>query len=225
MERNSFQTPISPHDGLFGTALGLVFSIGLFVVMALAQSMGEIDRPTREIDERVVFFEVPKIEKIEDTTPPEEEVEEPPPELAAETMPQFSLDQLDVALNVGTGGGEIAGDFVLPQLSREASALDAMDEEDFVAFADLDRIPRPLQSAGLRFPTRLLRKKVEGKVVLHLRLGPDGRVLDASVEWSDLPDFDEFVAGEVASWVFTPPTRHGTPVYAEARFPIPIQIQ
>jgi TonB family protein len=153
-------------------------------------------------------------------------VEEPPPELDVETTPQFSLDQLDVALHVGTGGvaGEIVGDLVLPQLSRKASAPDAMDEEDFVSFADLDRVPRPL-GAGLNFPMRLLRNKVDGRVVLQLRLGPDGRVLEATVEWSNLPEFNEFVLGEVAGWTFTPPTQHGKPVYAKARFPIPIRIQ
>jgi outer membrane biosynthesis protein TonB len=50
-------------------------------------------------------------------------------------------------------------------------------------------------------------------------------VLDVKVDSSSLPAFDDFVRGEVAKWRFTPPTRQGLPVKAQARLPIPIQIQ
>ena len=89
---------------------------------------------------------------------------------------------------------------------------------------DLDRPPRPLGGTRLEFPRRLLRDKVRGEIVVLVTLDPAGRVRDASVAASDLPDFEEFVLAEVKGWSFSPPTRHGRPVHARARLPIPIHI-
>jgi len=60
--------------------------------------------------------------------------------------------------------------------------------------------------------------------VLLLELDPEGKVLDARIDSSDLPRFDQFVLHAVRDWRFTPPTRDGRPVRARARLPIPIQI-
>ena len=46
-----------------------------------------------------------------------------------------------------------------------------------------------------------------------------------AVTGSDLVKPDEFVLSEVEDWRFTPPTRKGLPVKAQARLPIPIRIQ
>jgi protein TonB len=85
-------------------------------------------------------------------------------------------------------------------------------------------MPRPIGVVGLNSPQRLLKKKAAGKVVLLRKLDADGRVLDVQIESSDLPEFDDFVAGEVRRWRFTPETRQGQPVKALARLPVPIRI-
>lgn len=84
--------------------------------------------------------------------------------------------------------------------------------------------PRPLPGAKLDFPRRLLRKKVDGRIVLLLQVSEEGRVLDVAVDSSDLPEFEDFVANEVRRWSFHPPTREGRPVVATARLPIPIRL-
>jgi protein TonB len=94
----------------------------------------------------------------------------------------------------------------------------------FVDFADLDQRPRPIGVFGFNFPRRLLKNKVRGKIVLLLKLDQKGEVLDVQIESSSLPNFDDFVLGEVESWKFTPPTQQGRPVQAKARLPIPITI-
>ena len=84
--------------------------------------------------------------------------------------------------------------------------------------------PRPMAGARLDFPRRLLRKKVDGRIVLLLEVSEEGRVLDVAVDSSDLPEFEDFVANEVRRWSFHPPTREGRPVVATARLPIPIRL-
>jgi TonB family protein len=108
--------------------------------------------------------------------------------------------------------------------ARAAEAEREIREAALREMDDLDRIPHPIGAPSLEFPRRLLKKKVSGKIVLLLELDREGRVLDVQIDSSDLPDFDDFVLSEVSTWEFTPPTRRGHPVRAEARLPIPIEI-
>ena len=96
--------------------------------------------------------------------------------------------------------------------------------EDFVDFADLERIPRPIGVSGFDFPARLRRKKVSGRIVVLLEPSEAGRFLDVQLDSSNLPEFNGFVLGAVKEWRFTPPTRDGRPVRARARLPLPIRI-
>ena len=200
--------------------MGGVFAVALFFVMALTQMMGDVRAPETEIDEAMVAYVPPELEVIEEEEPPPPEEEEPPPELQEQQLPQLSLDQLDIALNPGTGGA-LMGDFSMPTINTSAQALGS---EDFVDFSDLDQIPRPIGFTGFDFPRRLLKKKVSGKVVLLVKLDSDGSVLDVQVDSSSLPDFSDFVASEIGKQRFTAPTYQGQPVKAMARLPIPINI-
>lgn len=219
MAHSTFKLPTPRNELALSVLLGLAFATALFVLMALAQMLGEVKVPESEIVEQVVAWTPPEIEEIEDELPPPPEEEEPPPELEAEP-PQLSLAQLDIALNPGTGGS-LAGDFAMPTIATSSSALGT---EDFVDFSDLDQTPRPMPGSSLDFPRRLKRKAVSGRVVLLIKLDESGRVIEAQVESSDLPEFEVIVADQVAKWKFTPPTREGTPVRAQARFPVPIRI-
>ena len=185
--------------------------------MALAQMMGDVEPPDHSLDETLVAFQAPEILELEEEPPPPEE-EEPPPELEREP-PQLSLDQLDIALNPGTGGS-LSGDFSMPVIGTSASDLGT---EDFVDFSNLDQTPRPI-GASLNFPSRLKRKKAKGQVVLLIKLDESGEVISAEIDASNLPAFNSFVRREVRRWRFTPPTQQGRPVKAQARLPIPINI-
>jgi len=92
------------------------------------------------------------------------------------------------------------------------------------AHVALDRTPRPVGVSGLDLPRRLLRRKAHGEIVLLVELSPAGEVVDVRIDASDLPDFEDFVVDAVRGWRFTPPTRHGRPVQATARLPIPIHV-
>jgi protein TonB len=216
MSPRTFHLPEARSEFSLSVLIGVGFALAMFALMALAQMLGGTKAPDRSLEETLLAFNPPEIEaEIEPPRPPEEE---PPPELEEEP-PQLSLDQLDIALNPGTGGS-LLGDFALPGF-----AMDAADLQEFVDFSSLDQTPRPIGVSGFNFPARLLKKKVSGKIVLLLKLSAEGKVLDVQVDSSTLPDFDDFVVGEVRRWKFTPPTQEGRPVNAQARLPIPITIQ
>jgi periplasmic protein TonB len=216
MGKRTFQLPPARGELRISILLGLAFALGLFLLMALTQMLGDVRPSEDRLEETTMAFEPPEIEELDIEPPPEEE--EPPPELEEEP-PQLSLDQLDIALNPGTGGS-LAGDFALPKIEVDTDRMN----RDFVDFSNLDQVPRPIGVTGLNFPQRLLKKKVNGRIVLLLKLSHEGKVVDVEVAASTLPDFDDFVAGEVKRWKFTPPTQQGKPVNAQARLPIPIQI-
>jgi len=217
--RRAFRAPDAKGTAPIALLFGVAVAVAVFVVMALAQMIGEYEPPEETIEEVVMVVDAPEVEEVEDDEPPPPEEEEPPPELEQEP-PQLSLDQLDIALNPGTGGS-LAGDFGLPTFTSSAADLDT---EGFVDFSNLDQVPRPIGVAGFDFPRRLLKKKVNGRIVLLIKLDAQGHVLEVEVDSSNLPDFDSFVLGEVKRWKFTPPTQQGRPVKAKARLPIPIQI-
>ncbi len=214
-----YRIPPGRNEAPRSLLLGVGFAFGLFVLMALAQMLGDVEPPAHTLDETLVAYVPPEVELLEEEEPPPPEEEEPPPELEEEP-PQLSLDQLDIALNPGTGGS-LAGDFGLPTIATSSKDLGT---EDFVDFSDLDQLPRPIGVSGFDFPRRLKKKKVNGRIHLLIQLDEGGRVLSAEVDSSDLPEFDDFVAGEVRRWKFTPPTVQGKPVRAQARLPIPIRI-
>lgn len=214
---HSYRLPEGRAELPLSLLLGVGTALALFVLMAVAQMIGDVFAPDRSIDETLMAFNPPELEvEVEPPPPPKEE---PPPELEEEP-PQLSLDQLDLVLNPGTGGS-LVGDFSLPAIDL-GNAQQVLDE--FVDFANLDQTPHPIGVTGFNFPARLLKKKVSGKIVLLLKLNERGEVLDVQVEASNLPEFDGFVAGEVKRWKFTPPTQQGRPVQAKARLPIPITI-
>jgi hypothetical protein len=86
-------------------------------------------------------------------------------------------------------------------------------------------LPRPLDVRGFELPRRLLRKRALGRIVLLLELSDTGEVLDVEIDSSDLPAFEEFVAGEVRRWRFSPTRIDGRPAAVHARLPIPIRVQ
>ncbi len=219
MANQTFKRPAPRNELAISLLMGAGFALFLFVLMALVQMLGDVEPPVSTLEETVVAYTPPEIEEIEEELPPPPEEEEPPPELEAEP-PQLSLAQLDIALNPGTGGS-LAGDFAMPTIQATSAALGT---EDFVDFSDLDQMPRPMPGSTLDFPRRLKRKAVSGRVVLLIKLDESGRVIEAQVEDSNLPDFDKIVSSQVRKWRFTPPTRAGTPVRAQARFPVPIRI-
>jgi protein TonB len=220
--------PFHPHhEPTSGTPVaflcGFGFALFLFLAMAFAQMMGTVQPPSATLEETLIVFQAPEVEELpEEEPPPPEEEEEL--RLEEEEVPDLSLDQLDIALNVGSGGS-LAGEFSMAGFGAAAlSTGNDLGNDEFVDFLELDRMPRPIGVTGFDFPRHLRRQKVRGRIVLLIKLDEKGQVLDVQLDSSDLPAFDDFVLSEVRRWRFTPPTRQGRPVKARARLPIPIRI-
>lgn len=218
MDTRTYRMPGARGELRLSILLGAGFAFTVFVLIAFAQMIGGVELPEGEIEETMVAFEAPDVVEIEEEPPlPEEE----PPEELEEEPPELSLDQLDIALNPGTGAS-LAGDFSMVSLSASQKDLGT---EAFLDFAALDQVPRPIGVTGFNFPPRLLKKKVSGRIILLLKLNPQGHVMEVEIGSSNLPDFDDFILGQVRRWKFTPPTQKGRPVQAQARLPIPITIR
>ena len=183
-----------------GSLLGVrrLRGFGLFVLMALAQMMGDVKPPEATLDRErsMASTRRPEIEEVEEEEPPPPEEEEPPPELEAEP-PQLSLDQLDIALNPGTGGS-LAGDFAMPTIG--SSSASALGTEDFVDFSNLDQMPRPIGVSGFNFPRRLLKQEGEREGRPAHQARREGRVIEVEVDSSTCPNFDELRASTVEEW-------------------------
>jgi len=216
MSNRTYKPPEAHYELRTSLVIGALFSLALFVLMALAQMMGDTVKSEDRLIEDLQAFQAPEIEVFEEEEEPPEE--EPPPELEEEP-PDLSLDQLDIALNPGTGGS-LAGDFGMPSFA----SLKDLGTSSFLDFSQLDQVPRPVGVFGFNFPRHLLKEKANGRIVLLIKLDHEGKVLDAEVFSSNLPRFNDFVVKEVRGWKFTPPTQNGQPVNAVARLPIPIRI-
>ena len=153
MSNQTFKLPTPRNELALSVLGGTCVALLLFVLMALAQTLGEVTVPRTETVDEIAVFDIPEIEELEEEPPPPPEEEEPPPELEV-APPQLSLAQLDIALNPGTGGS-LAGDFAMPTVATTSASLGT---EDFIDFSDLDQMPKPLPGYQLRFPRRLQRR-------------------------------------------------------------------
>lgn len=215
----SFQIPTARGDLPLGLLCGVFLSVALFVLTAIAPLVG-MEKPEKvELSEPVMAFPSPEVEDIEEPPPPEEPEEEPPPELS-EPPPDLSLEQLEIALNPGTGGA-LGGEFALPDVTSSAGQLSS---DDLFNFADLDEPPKLLDKSPFNFPLSLKTKPVSGKVTIYVELDQNGNVTLARIANSDLPAFNDYVLREIRSRKFSPPTVQGKPVRAKANLPIPIVI-
>ena len=108
--------------------------------------------------------------------PPEPEEEEPPPELNT-PPPPISLEQLDLALNPGTGGA-IAGDFALPTFDVSGSDLGGLE---IFELGDVDSPPTPRTRIEFSYPAAAKRKGIKGIVKVEYIVSEKGRVEDIKI--------------------------------------------
>ena len=87
----------------------------------------------------------------------------------------------------------------------------------------LDRKPSPLSLPRPQYPRAALDQKLEGKVVMELLIGRDGRVARARVLES-VPGLDEAASECVRSWLFAPAIRGGRLVATVAHAPVVFSI-
>jgi protein TonB len=201
---------------------GLVAAFALFMVLPLLESITKTppaDTVIRTVDTGKLPEPPPP---MEEEKPPEEPPpsEEEPPKLADEAPP-LDLAQMELALNIGVGGG-VGGDFAvrLPMGNQSSGSAkgDAANEELF-SLADLDQKPRAIYQPSPTMSAQI-RKSAPGLVNVIFVVDERGRVLDPSVQSSTDPVFNAAALSAVKQWKFEPGKRSGQPVRSRMRVPI-----
>ena len=219
MKSHTYSTQSSQRDMPIAMVLGFSVSIIIFIVMALAQILGDVQKPAQSYDEQLVAYTPPAIEDIEEDIQ-EDEPEPEPMDTIEKEPPKLSLDQLDVALNPGTGGNLASSDLSVPDFSVGAQALSM----NFINFRDLDNKPRPTRQISPIYPPALKNQGIEGTVIIRINTDKQGNVVDVTVMKSDHPAFGPYAVNAVRKWKFEPGMQNGEPVPFTMDAPITFSI-
>lgn len=154
-----------------GTVLGIAVSGLLFLAIPLTQTFMSYQKSPEEIEAIDIAPPPPPPPPEDPPPPPEPEQEEPPPELNT-PPPPITLEQLDMALNPGTGAS-LAGDFALPTLDISGSDLGGLEIFDL---GDVDSPPKPRTRIEFSYPSAAKRKGITGVVKVEYVVNERGRV-------------------------------------------------
>ena len=149
--------------------IGIIVSFLLFLAIPLTQIFNNYDKSADSMD----TFEVaplPPPSPPEDPPPPPKIEEEPPPELDT-SPPPISLEQLDIALEPGTGGA-LSGDFALPRFDVKATDLGT----NIFDINDLEKKPKGIGQPPPRYPLKAKRMGLEGFVQAEFIVDQNGKV-------------------------------------------------
>lgn len=199
-----------------GTLVGIGISGLLFLAIPLTQIFTEYEKAPQEIDALDIATPPPPPPQDDPPPPPEPEKEEPPPELDT-PPPAISLDQLDMALNPGTGGS-MAGDFALPTFEVGAKDLGGLDIFDI---GDLEDKPQPRKQTAPKYPSAARRKGLQGFAVAEFIIDENGDVTSVEIKQSSDPVFDAPTIEAIRSWKFTPGQKDGRAVKTRTRVKLP----
>ncbi len=207
--------------GIAVLAGGFVLSLAFFLVLPLMQAIA--NTPQADLTVRsVATAEVPPPPPPPEDEPEQEEEQQEeakPPELT-ETAPPLDLNQLELALNPGTGGDGLVGDFAVKLASVGPGAGQSSEEVDALfSLADLDQAPRVIYQPGPTL-TAEIRKKAPGTVYVLFIVDVSGRVEGPIVQKSTDPVFEKAALNAVKQWKFEPGKRKGQAVRFRMRVPI-----
>jgi len=211
--------PVQLLKGLLHRVLVLLGAAGLtlmfFMVLPLIQTINQQPQEENLEVSEPVAYEPPPPPPPEEEEPEEPEEPEEAPELEEEAPP-LNLDQLQLALNPGMGGGLPGGDF---QVDLNTAAGGGDDVDALFSMADLDQKPRPVYQPSPQM-TAEIRRAAPGTVYIIFIVDKDGRVTKAKVQKSSNPVFEQAALAAVKQWRFEPGKRGGEPVRFRMRVPI-----
>lgn len=123
------------------------------------------------------------------------------------------------ALKSAGFGGFKAGDFEISQFAQ-AEAFDVA----FFEFSQLDRVPKRLEGAGVRYPKDMLERGMEGLVELSVFIDETGAVSLDSVLSATNESFKKAALELLPKLLYEAPMRGGKPVKAKFILPIPFKL-
>lgn len=184
---------------------GLAFTVLLFFVLPLMQAIGKKPMDRRPGPAQDLGYIPPP------PPPPEEEIEdepeeEEPPKLEEDVRP-LDLSQLELALNAGSGGSWVSGNFGIKLDTQFAGGA----EDATFSITDLDQRPRAVYQANPVI-TAQLRRRAPGTVSLICIVDENGRVQNPKVRKSSDPIFERAALNAFKKWKYEPGRRNGKPV-------------
>jgi protein TonB len=203
-----------------GIILGVVVSALLFLAIPLTQIFTEYSKTNTEIDALVLAPPPPPILEDEPPPPPEPEEEPPPPEFEP-PPPPISLEQLEIALEAGTGDA-VGGDFAMPNLNINQNELGGIDLFDI---EDLDKRPTSTKQVAPIYPMDARRRGLSGSVHAGFVIDKRGNVVSVRVIRSTDKIFERPTIDSLRQWRFTPGEKNGRVVNTKADITIPFNIE
>ncbi|MGJ8654774.1 MAG: energy transducer TonB [Opitutaceae bacterium] len=203
-----------------GVILGIVVSGLIFLAIPLTQIFTEYKKSNNEIDAISLAPPPPPIMEEEPPEPPPEEEPPPPPEFQP-PPPPISLEQLNVALEAGTGDS-MGGDFAMPNLTVNKDELGGLDIFDI---NDLDQKPRSTKQIAPVYPISARRRGLSGWVNAQFIIDQRGNVVDVKITRSSDPVFEQPSITALRQWKFTPGEKNGKAVTTRAETKIPYNIE
>ena len=136
------------------------------------------------------------------------------------SAPEIPAQYGDFAALKSAGfGGFNAGDFEISQFAQ-AEAFDVA----FFEFSQLDKVPKRLGGAGVRYPKDMLERGVEGLVELSVFIDEEGSVSLDKVLSATNDSFKKAALELLPKLLYEAPMRGGKPVKAKFILPIPFKI-
>ena len=194
--------------------IGILVSFMLFLAIPLTQIFTKYEKKLDTIESLEIATSPPP-PPPEEPPPPEPEEEEPPPELDS-PPPPISLEQLEMALEPGTGGA-LSGDFALPSFDVRKTNL-GMDIFDI---NDLEKKPMARRQMPPRYPSKAKRIGLEGFVLAEFIVDRNGDVESVEIKDSSDSAFEAPTIEAIRNWKFTPGEKDGRTVRTRVRVRIP----
>lgn len=200
---------------LTNSTLGFAFTALIFLLLPMMHILGQLDFSSREIVMGETGEPPPPPPPEELPPPPETKQEMEKPEVE-EPPPPLTLNQLEMALNPGSG--DATGDFGFGDFNSE---INVIEDLEIFNIDDLDEVPRLLRSPSWIWPKFALgqiKSSVRAKALIII--DSDGKVQLRRLQGLTHAILDK----EIREWVeqvrFTSPKRNGKAVRAQYLFPL-----
>lgn len=214
-------TPPDPKRALpVGVVVGLAVSVLIFLAIPFTQMFTNYTKAPEEMMSIDVAPPPPPPPLEDPQPPPEPEQEKAPPEIER-PPPNISLEELEIALNPGTGVA-MDGDFALPTLTVNSDELGGLDIFDI---NDLDKKPRSVKQVAPIYPMDATRRGLSGYAHALFVIDQRGNVISVKITSASDPIFEKPTIDAIRQWKFTPGEKGGKPVVTRAESRIPYQIQ
>ncbi|BCX47137.1 hypothetical protein HAHE_10450 [Haloferula helveola] len=213
-ELHVYRPPRGRFTGIFAILGGVVATIAVFVAIPLSQKLADsFSKPIAPPPE--IAIDPPEDFVVELEEPPEEP-DEPPPEEPLEEPSNLDLGMDLGDLTVGTGGAFVVE---IPKFALKGG-------DDPFGAGGIDTPPQPFAKSQPIYPSRLLAKKIGGKVVVACVVDASGKVGGAKVRTSSgNRELDDAALKAVRKWKFKPAVRGGKKVKATALVPFNFEVK